>query len=247
LLLLAVSVSWLEGLLRRWGGARAWCEVALVGLVAYVAYDVGAVASQPVPHAFTAKMATTPESTGPFHTQIHLPPELNYTVDYVCSSLTAEIANIGTIDCSTFPGLNQFVRDEQGRCRGLGARGAEDPLYKGEAYVADGVGKASIEKWTPNEVTVAVHGAQAGEHVVLNQNWDPGWSADGSPAINRDDQVSAPIHDRDSRIVFRYRPRTWWPGVAIFILTVGGLVAARRAMRRARAFAARRVSVDASP
>jgi hypothetical protein len=170
-------------------------------------------------------LPTIHESTGPFHTQIHLPPELTYTVDYVAASLSAEMANVGTIDCSTFPGLNQFTRDPNGRVAGLGAHGADDPAYRGEAYVADGVGRAVIEKWTPNEMTVSVHGAQAGEHVVLNQNWDPNWTANGARALNWSDQVAAELHGRDGTVVFRYLPRYFWPGVALFVLTSAGIAA----------------------
>jgi hypothetical protein len=83
-------------------------------------------------------------------------------------------------------------------------------------------------------MTVAVHGAQAGEHVVLNQNFDPGWTADGSRAQNWADQVSAPLHGPDTTIVFRYRPVLWWPGLLVFAATVGGVGWAFWRVRRLR-------------
>ncbi len=238
LLLLTITAAVVDKALRRSGRARPLLELALLAGVAAVARDVGLVARQPMLHALTTPMPSVAESTGPFHTEIHLPAELAYTSDITSLSLTAEMANIGTTDCSTFPGLNMYVRDSSGRASGLGARGVGDPAYRGEAYVAEGIGRATIERWTPNEMTVAVHGAQAGEHVVLNQNWDPGWRAGGEPALDMADQVAAQLHGPDSTIVFRYRPRLFWPGVAVFVVTTAGLIArawlARRATSRRR-------------
>ncbi|MBV9950251.1 MAG: hypothetical protein JOZ69_25645 [Myxococcales bacterium] len=228
LCLLAVTASLADAWLGRSGRLRPWLEIVALGAVGWVAYDVGNVARQPVRHAFGTPMPANPDSVEPFHTEIHLPPALAYTSDITSLSLSAEVANIGTIDCSTFPGLNMYVRDANGRAAGMGAHGTGDPAYRGEAYVSDGVGSATITRWTPNEVTVSVHGAQAGEHVVLNQNWDPGWSANGAAALNLGDQVGAPLHAADAEVVFRYRPRTFWPGVLVFVLTVAGLVWVRR-------------------
>jgi hypothetical protein len=233
LLLLAVTAATFERVLRRSGGARALLEVALVAGVAWVAYDVGTVARQPTVHMFAVKMPPVAESTGPFHTEIHLPPQLAYTSDWVASSLTAEMANIGTIDCGTFPALHNYFRDQDGRTPGLGARGRSDPAYKGEAFVADGVGEASIASWTPNAMTVVVHGGQPGEHVVLNQNFDEGWTANGERALNWNDAVAAQVHDADATIVFRYRPRTFWLGVLLFLVTSGGIALVWRRVRSA--------------
>ncbi len=234
LLLVTLTAAVLERGLRRSGAARAWLEVALLVAIAWVAHDIGSVARLPVTHAFASQMPTTPEALGPFHTEIHLPPELAYMANYVELSLSAEIANIGTIDCSTFPGLNVFVRDSKGRARGMGAHGRGDADYKGEEYVADGAGQATVEKWTPNQVTVAVHGAAPGEHVVLNQNWDTGWSANGSQAMNIADQVAAPLHARDETIVFRYRPTSWNVALVTFIATLGGIGYAYYLVRKVR-------------
>jgi hypothetical protein len=239
LLLLTVTAALLERALRRSSAARAWLEIALLAAVAWIAHDVGSVARQPITHTFATQMPTTPESTGPFHTEIHLPPELAYMVNYDELSLSAEIANIGTTDCVTFPGLNSFVRDSKGRARGMGAHGRGDTDYKGEVYVADGVGDASMERWTPNQMTVTVHGGKPGEYVVLNQNWDDGWRANGSRATNWSDQVAAQLHGGDEAIVFRYRPRLWWAGVLTFIMTAGAIgyaswLVRKRERRRAR-------------
>jgi hypothetical protein len=245
LILMTVAASLVDAALRRAGPrAFAWLEFALLAAVAGVAYDVGRIAELPVRHAFTVPMPAIADSVGPFHTEVHLPPELGYSSDITALSLTAEMANIGTTDCSTFPGLNMYVRDSEGRVSGMGARGATDRAYRGETYLADGVGSATIAGWTPNEVTVQVRGAQPGEHLVLNQNWDGGWTANGARAIDWADQVAAPIHDADTTVVFRYRPRTFWPGMLLCAVTVAGMVVV---LRRARRPTSRRQRADAPP
>jgi hypothetical protein len=83
-------------------------------------------------------------------------------------------------------------------------------------------------------MTVVVHDARPGEHVVLNQNYDAGWIANGSRAINWADAVAAPITASEQTFVFRYRPVTWWPSLALFAATVGGLVWIYARSRRRR-------------
>jgi hypothetical protein len=233
LMLLAITAGVVERILRRSGPARGWIEVLLVPCVAWVAYDIATVARQPATHMFATKMPAITDSLGPFHTEVHLPSELAYSSDYAPPSLPAEMANIGTIDCGTFPGLNVYVRDQTGRLSGLGAHGRGDPSYKGEAYIADGVGQAAIESFTPNEIVVSVTGAQAGEHVLLNQNWDAGWSANGTPASNWSDVAAAQIHGPTARVVFRYRPHTLYAGIGALFATLAALAFAWRSNRRA--------------
>jgi len=231
LVLLTVTGSALERVLRRTGPVRGWLEVALVAGVGWIAYDIGTISRQPTRHMFATKMPAAAESTGPFHIEQHLPAGMVYQGDY-WSSLMPEMANIGTIDCATFPALHNYWRDQEGHIAGLGAHGVGQKDYRGEAFIRDGAGTATVTKWTPNEVTVEVHGAQAGEHVVLNQNWDPGWSASGRQLENWEDTVSADLHEPDATVVFRYRPPTFWPGVLVFFVTLGWIGWAYRHARR---------------
>jgi hypothetical protein len=180
---------------------------------------------------FTTPMPVVPPSTTPFHTEVHIPPSLAYQSEWVAPELTAVLANLGTTDCGTYPAFHNYFRDHQGHIPGLGAHGVADKEYRGEAYVAEGTGTAELVKFTPNEMTVAVHGATPGEHVVLNQNWDPGWSARGARTEALADQVSAVIQSPEQTFVFRYRPLAWWPGVAIF---VGAIVVVVWVSRRQR-------------
>jgi hypothetical protein len=79
---------------------------------------------------------------------------------------------------------------------------------------------------------VEVHGARAGERVVLNQNWDPGWRASVGRAENWKDTVSEVLPGGEETIVFRYRPPTFWPGVCVLLLTCAAIVWRWRRVRR---------------
>ena len=232
LVLATAAAAFAERFLRRSGRLRIGLELVAIAGVAWIARDIATISRQSLSHAFAVKMPRVAESVGPFHTEVHLPGELAYTSDWAPSSLPAEMANIGTTDCGTFPAFHNYFRDDKGRIAGVGARGRGDPEYKGEAFIADGVGTAAITAWSPNEVKVAVSGAQAGEHLVLNQNWDEGWSADGAAALNRADMVSAQLHGPSSTVVFRYRPPSFVPGVLVFAMTAGGIAFLYRHRRR---------------
>jgi hypothetical protein len=236
LVLLVVSAAVVERILRRTGPLRGWLEIAMVGANAWIAYDIAGVAREPMTHAFSNQLPAIAESLGPFRMETHLPPELavGYARDWAPPALPAEIANIGTVDCGVFSGFHNYYRDTNGRTAGLGAHGRGDPAYRGEAFIAEGVGEATITSFTPNRVVVQVSGATPGEHVVLNQNWDAGWRANGSPAQNWVDTIGAEIHGPQATIVFRYRPRFWYTGLAMFGATVAAIGCAAWYKRRLR-------------
>jgi hypothetical protein len=234
LLLLAIgTAAVLERWLHRLRGARPVAEVVLVGALLFVAQDIARVSNAPISHAFGNTLPPIKESTGPFHTEKSLPPDLRYShTDWAPPSLPAEIANIGTIDCGTFPGLHNYVRDDRGNAPGLGAKGTGDPAYRGEAFLASGNGSAVIDSWTPNEVVIRIEGANVGDVVLLNQNWDPGWRVNSKPSINHADLAGGRVTAPAGLYVFRYRPRLWWPALAVFCMTVAGIVLAYRLRRR---------------
>jgi hypothetical protein len=239
LLLLVVTAAVFERILRRTGRARGWLELALLGGSAWIAYDIHDVAEEPMTRAFANHMPAIADSLGTFRTEMHTPPELEtgYRPDWAPPALPAEIANIGTIDCGVFPGFHSYFRDKEGRTPGLGARGRGDPAYRGEAFVAEGVGEASITSFTPNRVEVQVSGVTAGEHVVLNQNWDAGWSANGSAVLDWDDAIGAQLSAPQTTIVFRYCPRFWYTGLAMFVATLAGIGCAAWYRSRSRPIA----------
>ena len=117
-------------------------------------------------------------------------------------------ANVGAIRCSAFNGLSQDApAGVDGRPLHLGARGVGDPRYRGEYWVEPG-GVADLLRWSPNEVVLSVRGGRIGDLVVYNQNWAPGWTANGEPTLNHEDvnayRLVAPLET----VTFRYRPRS---------------------------------------
>jgi L-ascorbate metabolism protein UlaG (beta-lactamase superfamily) len=68
-------------------------------------------------------------------------------------------------------------------------------------------------------VTVTVRGARAGDHLVLNQNFDSGWSVDRVPAVSVGDAVAAVLTGDVETVRFRYRPRTWALSLVLFAAT----------------------------
>jgi hypothetical protein len=230
-----VFASLAERRLTKIGRFRPLAEVLSLVLVGYLSIDIATVARMPMAEMFGSHMPTTKERLDGFHTEIRPTTELSYDgISYGYPSLPAEMANVGEVECMIFPGLSIFAKDAKGVVEGLGAKGKGDPAYKGEAYTASGKGRATLVRFTPNAMTVHVDDATPGDKVVLNQNWDSGWLANGVPVENYKDVIAAPIHDVRETIVFRYRPRLWWPGVFVFVSTAGAIVFAYTRRRRRR-------------
>jgi hypothetical protein len=240
LLLACAAVAAFERGLTRSGRARWALEIAALLAVAGIAFDVGRVARLPLRDRMAFPGPTTAESTGPFRVEPRLPAALQYQPgEWAPTTLSAERANVGTIECNTFAPLSNFGGAAVGaghdsRPPGLGVHGVGEPGYRGEAYLADGVGTATVVAWAPDAVDVRIEGAQPGELVVLNQNWDPGWSVDGERAVDRDGTVAGRAKLAAQTVRFRYRPPCMWPGLLVFAATVGVLVFLARRVRVAR-------------
>lgn len=239
LALVVAGVAVAERELRRRPRLRPWIEVAALAAAFFIGRDVATVSRESISHMFATPMPKVADSEQPFHTEVHVPASLVYQNEWVPPTLEMVLSNEGSLECGTYPALHSYFRNRDGRTAGLGARGVGDPEYRGEAYVAEGKGRAELVRFTPNEMTVAVHGAEPGEHVVLNQNWDPGWTAGRSRTAEWHDQVSAPIDAPEQTFVFRYRPVSWWAAIATFVLTVSAVVwiAVRRRRERRAAIA----------
>jgi hypothetical protein len=232
-----VAASTCDRLLRErsWSArTRFLVELALLAAVGVVAFRMEKVARQPLARAFGEAPPPLTDSTAPFVMHQHVPPEVDYEPGAWCPPvLPAEMANFGTTDCGTWHALfNPGQRTENRRAEGLGARGTGDPEYRGEAYVAEGTGTATIVSWTPNAMTVTVHGARPGEHLVLNQNWDPGWAADGRAAESWRDAVSVVLGAGEQTVEFRYRPRSLWIAMTPALLAISLLIALRNRSAR---------------
>jgi hypothetical protein len=231
-----------ERLLRWSRFLRPLLELALVYGAVHIEKDILPVSTPIMEHIFDVPWEAPKDSIGPYYQEKSAPASLRYAFSgYWEPALPSEYANVGVIDCLTFPGLNMFSRDAKGHAPGLGAHGRAEPEYRGEAFTASGQGKAVLTHFSPNKFVVETDGVPAGDLVILNQNWDPGWQANGRPVLNVGDLNAVRSLKPNEHIVFRYRPRLWWHSLAIFALTVSFIaLGARRATRVALA---RRVPV----
>lgn len=218
LLLGGVAASVIERAMTRAGRFRTLLELAAMAAAAAVAYDVASVARVSLTHAFEREPPRAHEAPGPFRTELHMPPEIGYPTggDWAPNTLPNVIANVGMIDCGSFFQFSNWYRDHNNHAPGLGAKAIGEAGYQGEVYVAEKHGQATVARWTPNEVTVKVSHARPGDHVILNQNWDPGWYANGRRTVDWADLPAAVLSAETETVVFRYVPPTFWPSMVIF-------------------------------
>jgi hypothetical protein len=231
LLLVVAAAAIVERILvrQRWRGAL---EVALLSLGMYVALDIGLEAQKPLVSTFTRHLAPSEDSLAPFHQEWSASASMRYDAsDWAPPNMPSMRANVGVLDCNTFPGFNSYYRDKQNHTPGLGAVARDDTAYHGEAFVTGNGGTAHIDEWTPNAVVVSVHGAHVGDLVVLNQNWDPGWRANGSAALDYRSTIATPVGSSDEVVTFRFIPRFFFVGCLLLLSAVLGLVWVSRARR----------------
>jgi hypothetical protein len=240
LVLAVVFSSMVERWLRASRRGRPFIELALLGCVAWVSADVARVASIPIAQGFVAHMPKPKGEPGAFRTEKSPSSDEYYDpLAYGPPSLLAVLDNVDPIECMLFPGFGVFSKDEHGVVPGLGAKAQGDPKYRGEAFTQSGKGRALLTSFTPNVMTVEVRDGVPGDRVVLNQNWDDGWRANGSAAISEHDLAAAPIQSPNETFVFRYRPRYFGESMVILMATLAiiavSLVRRRRAARATRA------------
>ena len=230
------AVAGAERWLDRAGEHRAFFEVVLGLLAVVVALDMGSVARMPLAQSFVNPVPSLADSAPPFHMMSRLAPRADYNAClWDVATLPGVLDNVGTLECDTDNGLHITLRDEEGHMAGVGARGQDDPEYRGEVYVAEAGATATVVSWTPNEVDVHVAGGRAGDHLVMNQNWDPDWMADDAAAIAFHDAVATVLRGPDETVRFHYWPRPLGWGLALFGLTAGsvGLWTRRRRAEQA--------------
>jgi hypothetical protein len=231
LVLIVLAASIIERFLAR-QERRAWFEVALLLVAGYVAINISLESQRPLVGAFVRRLEPIKESTTDFHQEKVAPPSLRYDEsDWAPPAMPAMIANVGVLDCNTFPGFNSYYRDKHNHTPGMGAVARGDPSYLGEAFTVSKQGEVKIESWSPNSVTVSVHGGKPGDLLVLNQNWDPGWHARG-PVIDYRSTVATALESADEVVTFGYTPRFFFVGCLLFVLAVCALVWVSRARRR---------------
>jgi hypothetical protein len=110
--------------------------------------------------------------------------------------------------------------------------------YAASAHVVDGAGgAATFSAWSPSGFDLHVEGAPVGSMVVVDQGYDPGWSVDDRPALERSGEIAARVTSAAQTFRFRYRAGGLVAGLGIFVLTVAVLafIERERARRRLRA------------
>ena len=224
LLLLALPLAAALGRLVEKSGRRAHLvEVALLIGVLFVSFDIAAVATKPMQQAFRLKLRPIVQRAN--FVQYDKVP---HSLDYVTSgtdvpAVPAMLSNVGIVECYGVAGLAIYWRQPDGTIPGQGARGIGHREYRGEAYLPNGNGTANIVSFTPNRIEVRVEGAQPGDVLVLNQNFDPSWRANGEPVFSHKDAVATRLASGDGIVTFRYWPRRQWAGLGLFALTLAAI------------------------
>jgi hypothetical protein len=190
---------------------RPWLDVLLLVPVYLIAIDIAAVGRKTMEHAF---YLTAPEilPRPTFHHQ-DATPYLYAPGEWSGATLLAMYANVGVVGCYGVP--DTLVR---------GAISDKSPGYRGEAYVVSGSpgkGGATVTHWTPNTATVQYSDAPPQSLVVYNMNFDPSWTANGTPAVDYQAEVAFPVPPGSGVVHFRYYPRTFNWGLLLFGLAAG--------------------------
>jgi hypothetical protein len=222
-LLACAGVSGLDRWLSERGPRRPLYEGILSFAAVALAIQMGTVSRDSMVQSFVYPAPVAHQEQA-FHIVHRLPPRPDYIPElWDVASLPGVVENIGTLECVTDNGYHVTRHDDEGRMHDMGAYSDSDPEYRGEAYVAERNAPASIVSWTPNAVDVRVDGAEPGDHVVLNQNWDAGWTADGVPTVAYRDAVSAVARSASQTFHFRFAPRSLDWGVALFAMTMAAV------------------------
>jgi hypothetical protein len=209
-------------------------DLALLAGCLLVAVDIGREASLSLAHAFW--MRARPLQEAPAFEQFERTPRrLQYwRRDYAPEAVPATLVGVGVLQCTMHASLNIWApKAGNGRPFGMGTRGRDSAGYRGEAFTASGTGTARVVAFSPNEVVVEVTGARAGDQLVINQNFDPGWRVDGRPAERYHDAIAARLPVASGRFTFRFWPRGLSLGLVALALTLSGLGASY--WRRAKA------------
>ena len=202
-------------------------EVLLLLGTALVAYDLADTNRKDLQGAFFMLLPPGLHVEEPFHQEQRTPQDLYYeSRAWSTPAMPAAMANVGVVECTAVGTVGVFApKLPNGEIEGRGAKGRGEPGYYGEYFTDSHVGTASVASFTPNVVEVKLDSARPGDLLVMNQNFDPGWTANGARAINFGDRVAARIGSSNETIVFRFRPRLFFHGLAIFVLTLGAIVA----------------------
>lgn len=246
LLLAIVAAAWLGTLGRRLVRGAKVAEGMLVAAAMAINLDIASVAQTPMHHAFWMQMHPDLRPVAAeFHQEARVPPSLAYVHgDWSIAALPSVIANVGVVESTAIGAIGIYEKDASGKIPGVGAKGRGDPAYRGEVYSLGGTGRATVESWTPNVVRVRVEGASVGDWLILNQNFDRGWSSDAGPVENHENVIAVRLSREAETVTFRYWPYRMNLGLGVSFLTLAAIVA-RAIWERRRREPARR-SVETS-
>ncbi|HAH19304.1 MAG: hypothetical protein A2Y00_07050 [Omnitrophica WOR_2 bacterium GWF2_43_52] len=93
----------------------------------------------------------------------------------------------------------------------------KDPGYRGEVYLADGKGSATITSFSPNRIVVNVN-AHDVDTLVLNQNYYKGWRLKGchDPRVRSfNGLIAAHVDSSDKKAIFFYMPKSFIIGCLV--------------------------------
>ncbi|HMJ15658.1 MAG TPA: hypothetical protein VK524_29780 [Polyangiaceae bacterium] len=229
------------GTFGRWvrpaGSPRYALELLLLAAVAYCAVDIGRVSNALMQNSFWMRLHPgVREEQRVFRQEMLPPPGIDYMRrDWGIPGLPSVIANVGIVENTTVGPVSVYSRDASGKVPGLGAIPRGYPGYQGEVFLKSGTGKSEYVRWSPNELTVRVQGAKAGDVLIINQNFDPGWRANGRGTHPEGDRIAVALLAAEQSVTFRYVPRTWYPGLAVCLGTIAAMSFAYR-LRKKRTF-----------
>ena len=218
LLLLVITAASLDQLFQRlpW----RWWDVALMVPLLAIGVDITEVGRQWTQRAFFLHApAFTP---GPEFRHVEKSPLMFTQTQWRAapgayrSNVLAMRANVGVLRCGSVPDFS------------VGAVSSDGEGYRGEAFITQGDGEASVLRWTPNTAVVQFRDASAGSLLAYNMNFDPGWSVDGLAALEHNGVVATLLPGGTGQVAFSYRPPWLNEGLAVFILTCLALVVALR-------------------
>ncbi|HVV52004.1 MAG TPA: hypothetical protein VHO06_20205 [Polyangia bacterium] len=224
--ILVLALVLVGGLDAAWAAVarrRRWAEAVALAVVSLYAFDLAVVARQATPPPFRL---TIPKVTPSAEFRQERSPGYRYGKPAVGPALRdryewpskivypSMLANTGVIACY---GVPPEVHPA--------AIGADQPGYRGLVFLAAGPGQAALTRWTPNAVTVRITGGRAGDLLVYDMNFDPGWRADGGPAERWHGLVAARLAGGDQTVELQYRPYGLGLGLALFGLTLATFAA----------------------
>lgn len=238
LLFALVAAGMIGRVVARAGRHRLLADAAMLACVLWLGADIARVAAQPMGSAFWMELSPAVVRSPEFHQEQAATPATSYRDgDWSVPLLPAVLANVGVITSTAVAPVGIYSKDATGRIPGQGAKGRGDAAYRGEAFFVDSPAAAKLARFSPNEMVVEVdERARKGDLLVLDQNFDPGWRADGAPVENHADTVAVRLaRPGAARVTFRYRPRSLGLGLALFAATLAALaLLARRARAAAR-------------